>query len=89
MRRFARIHDLDQLSPSTEGLASAVVRGVPEALIAGDSGGDCRGPARLRRESAVVMVFGRVPGSGICHWNYKTPVRPRERAVVEIGLVSP
>lgn len=68
VRPFARIHDSDQLSPSIVVLVSAVVRGVLEASIAYDSGGGCRGPARLRKGSVVVMVFGRVPGSAKRHW---------------------
>lgn len=67
VRRSARIHGSDQPSPSTEEPAFAVVRGVLEASIAGDSGGGCKDRARLRRESEVVMVFGRVSGSAISH----------------------
>jgi hypothetical protein len=68
VRPSARIHDWDQRSPSALGIASAAVRGALEALIAGDSGEDCRGPARLRREIEIVMKFGKVPEPATRHW---------------------
>lgn len=90
VRRTARIHDLAQLSPSIGEAASAAGRGVLEALIAGDSGGDCRDPACLRMERVIVMVSGRVPGSAKCHWRqYKMPARGPGMVMFEVGLVSP
>jgi hypothetical protein len=60
VRRSARIHDSGQLSLNVLGIASAAVRGAPEALTAGGSGEGYRRPARLGREIVIVRKFSRV-----------------------------
>jgi hypothetical protein len=87
--RSARIHDSGPLNPSEVEIASAFVAvlGAPKALTDGDSVGDYMDPAHLHRESVIVMMLGRVPGSAIHQSKYMTQARPPVEAVYVIDLV--